>query len=349
VPNVSEGRRGDVLAALAAAVGPGHLLDLHPDPAHNRAVLSMAGNAESIESRLIALVAESVERIDLRRHEGVHPRIGVADVVPVVPLDGATIDDAATLARRVGTRIHHQLNVPVFFYGAALGGPTLADIRAGRAEPVLGSDRHPSAGAVCVGARPPLLAYNVVLEGAGPVEAAALARGLRAGGPAGLPGVQALAFSLPGGVMQLSMNLVDLVLAPPGRVLAEVRRRAAEAGFAAGADEVVGLCPAAVATASARGRLLECRLAACAARLGGLEAAAQALAPLGPGSEALLLALERTADVWRTMRARGGLEGEAGAMLRHAGLQLRGALPADALEYRDRVRQLDAWLRELRS
>lgn len=349
MPNVSEGRRGDVLEALAEAAGPGHLLDLHADPVHHRAVLSIAGGADSVEAALLRIGATAVERIDLRQHAGVHPRVGVLDVVPIVALEAATIDDAADLARRIGQAIHDQLGLPVFFYGAALGGPPLAAIRAGRAEPDLGGGRHASGGAVCIGARPPLVAYNVLLGGAAPEAARRLAAGLRASAPRGMPGVQALAFELDGGVMQLSMNLVDLALAPPGRVLNEVRRRAEELGIEVGADEVVGLCPAAVAPPAARGRLLECRLAAAAARLGALEhkrpaleQVAAELAPLGPGSEALLAALEGAAGVaeW--------LDGEARAMLRYAAVQLRGALPAQALvEYPERVRAVDRWLHHL--
>lgn len=317
---------------------------MHPDPVHNRTVISLAGSAASLETALLRLVAEAAGRLDLREHGGVHPRVGVADVVPIVPLAGAAIADAAALARRIGAAINRQLGLPVYFYGAAMAGPTLADIRAGRARPDLGSEHHPSGGAVCVGARPPLLAYNVVLPGASNGATRRLAAGLRASAPGGMPGVQALAFELPDGTMQLSMNLYDLALAPPGEVLLEIRRRAEASGLEVGPDEVVGLCPAAVAVPAAVGRILECRLGAAAARLGSDEHTAAELTPLGPGSDDFMAALELCAELWPRLVGTA----EAATMVGYAGLQLRGALPAQALlEYPERVRKIDHWLRKL--
>ncbi|HEY8642322.1 MAG TPA: glutamate formiminotransferase, partial [Candidatus Dormibacteraeota bacterium] len=245
VPNVSEGRRADVVDAIATTAGAAAgLLDAHADPVHNRAVISLAGFAESIVTALVAMAESSARLIDLRTHRGVHPRVGAADVLPVVPLGGASLANAAAVARSAGERIWKELRIPVYFYGAAGDGRTLADIRAGRVRPDLGGPGvHPSAGAACLGARGPLVAYNVLLEGATAASAAALARSMRPG-QGGPHGVQALAFDFSGGVWQLSMNLVDLQRTPPGAAWAEVRRRATGLGIGLGPDEVVGLCPA---------------------------------------------------------------------------------------------------------
>lgn len=320
VPNVSEGRRAEVMDGLAAAAGPDVLLDLHADPVHNRSVLSLAGFAATIEARLLALVAEAAARIDLTRHSGVHPRVGAADVVPVVPLEGS-LEEAAEVARRTGRRIHLELGLPVYFYGRALGGASLADIRAGRVAPDLGAPATGPAGAVCVGARPPLVAYNVLLPGAAPEPAWRLARGLRATAATGMRGVQALAFPASGG-MQLSMNLFDLDAATPETVLAEVRLRCARLGLIAGPDEVVGLCPAACALPSAAGRILETHLAATAWRR---LAPGRAGGPIAHASR-LLDAARSALDAAHLVGTDGGADAEARAMLRFAIRGLRDAL-----------------------
>jgi len=363
VPNVSEGRRAEVVDAIAGAAGAlSGLLDAHADPVHNRAVISLAGFAESMVAALAAVVESSARLIDLRAHSGVHPRVGAADVLPVVPLGGASMAEAATVARAAGERIWAELQVPVFFYGAAGDGRTLADIRAGRVRPDLGGpDPHPSAGAACLGARGPLVAYNVLLEGATAASAAALARSLRPrhGGP---PGVQALAFDFTGGVWQLSMNLVELERTPPAAALAEVRRRAARLGIGVGPDEVVGLCPAAFVAPSGAGRVLEARLAAAGARRsaaaararGGEEmerlaqrlvAAAAGLAATATGQDDLLAAAEAAAALPRVLGAARVQEPEAVAMLDLAARGLRAALHPETLRRRrERVRLLDRGL-----
>jgi glutamate formiminotransferase len=367
VPNASEGRRPEALDRLAAAASRAPLLDLDADPDHNRAVLTLAGFARSLEDAILNLAAEAAGSIDLRLHTGVHPRVGALDVVPVVPLERASLADAAALARRIGERIWRELRLPVYFYGAVLGGPSLAEIRAGRAAPALGAGAPaPAAGAVCVGARPPLVAYNVLFPRAELRAVAELARGLRASSPegGGMPGVQALAFQLPDGRVQLSMNLVDLTVAPPAAVRDEVRRRAAGLGIESGPDELVGLCPAAVAPPAAAGKLLEARAAAAAARAGAararrraeggeellrlgarLEEEAAALA--AAGVDDLLAVAERTAALPRVLHAGGILEPEPGALLAWAARSLRAALPAGmAAQYPDRIRLLDRWLHE---
>src|SRR5690349_6573911 len=229
VPNLSEGLRGDVISDIAATAGKAFVLDVDPDPDHNRVVLSLAGEAPRITDGLMGAIGSAVERIDLRSHRGVHPRIGAADVVPIVPLGSTPIDTCRRLAHEVGERVWNELRVPVFFYG--LGeGKTLADIRAGRARPDLGGPGlHPTAGAVCVGARHVLVAFNVILFGYDLVAARALARALRESG-AGLRGVQALAFELPGERVQLSMNLFRVDETTPADVVAELARRGVAMG-----------------------------------------------------------------------------------------------------------------------
>jgi glutamate formiminotransferase / 5-formyltetrahydrofolate cyclo-ligase len=348
-----------IAAAAGAAAG---LLDAHPDAVHNRAVISLAGFTESIVGALVAVAESSARLIDLRTHSGVHPRVGVADVLPVVPLEGASMAAAAAVARTAGERIWTELGIPVYFYGAAGDGRTLADIRAGRVRPDLGGpEAHRSAGAACLGARGPLVAYNVLLEGATADSAGALARSMRPG-HGGPPGVQALAFDLTGGVWQLSMNLVDLARTPPAAALAEVRERAAGLGIGVGPDEVVGLCPAVCAPPSAVGRVLEGRLAAAGARRavaaagarGGeemarlahrLEAAAAGLAATGAGQDDLLAAAEAAAALPRVLGAGKLDEPEAVAMLNLAARGLRAALSTHTVHARqERVLLLDRWL-----
>ncbi|GAC1476565.1 MAG: glutamate formimidoyltransferase [Candidatus Dormibacteraceae bacterium] len=228
VPNFSEGRRPEVISAIADGAASGaHLLDVDPDPDHHRVVVSMAASRPRLVEGLLAAVSAAVERIDLRTHEGVHPRVGAADVVPIVPLGQSTLADARELALEVGKRIWSDLHVPVYWYGEQR---SLADIRAGRARPDLGGpDLHPTAGAVCVGARMMLVAFNVLLPDMDVAEARALARTLRAS-EGGMRGLQALVFLLPGGRVQLSMNLFRLDETTPDMVLAELTRRGIRLG-----------------------------------------------------------------------------------------------------------------------
>jgi glutamate formiminotransferase len=251
VPNFSEGRDRDLLAALAA--GPA-VLDVHADPDHNRAVITMAGtNLDRLGDQVFAAVAIAVERIDMRRHTGLHPRVGAADVVPLVPLGDASIEEVAGAARGLGDRIWSELGVPVWFYGHGFPGRRLADIRAGRALPDLGRSPHPTAGVTCVGARPVLVAYNVTFEGLAVARAREIAVEMRR-----LPGVQALAFELAGGQAQVSMNLTR----PAETTAAMAYERACTLAGQAGRAELVGLCPAAAAGPGCEGRILEVRLAA---------------------------------------------------------------------------------------
>ena len=358
VPNFSEGRRPDVIAALAgAAAAKAHVLDVDQDPDHNRVVISMAAQRARLMEAVIGAVGAAVERIDVRAHVGVHPRVGAADVVPIVPLGTSTLGAARELAREVGERIWSDLKVPVYWYGEHR---SLADIRAGRARPDLGGPGlHRSAGAVCVGARPTLVAFNVLLPGLDVAQARALARSLRES-QAGMRGVQALVFELPGGHVQLSMNLFRVEETPPAAVLAELARR----GVDVGEQQLVGLCPAIAANKVGAGRLLEGRLAGAAARAGALrcgdvgneeglalarrlEREADALAALGIDQAELLVGAERAAALAPVLRAAGVLDGELEAMVGAASRGFRAAIsPETAAAHSARVAALDRRLEQ---
>lgn len=354
VPNFSEGRRPDVIAELAGAAGQSHVLDVDADADHNRVVISLAGLSDHMVEALLASVRVAIERIDVREHSGVHPRVGAADVIPIVPLGDATIAAAHHLARELGERIWADLRVPVYFYGHG-ETHTLADIRAGRVRPALGgSELHPSAGAACVGARHPLLAFNVLLSNMDLNGARALARSLRESA-GGLRGVQALAFALGGGHVQLSMNLFRLDETPPAAVVKELQRR----GVQIESQQVIGLCPVAVGNSAAAGRLVEARLAAAAARRGAVLSAAHGdnehnrlatrlereagdLARTGIDQGELLAAAERAAALAPVLRAAEVLDYELDSMLDVAARGLRSALQPETLTlYKARIEALD--------
>ena len=356
VPNFSEGRRQDVIAAIAGAATPeSHLLDVDPDPDHHRVVVSMAAQRARLLVAVMGAVSAAVELIDVRAHEGVHPRVGAVDVVPIVPLGRSTLSAARELAREVGERIWSDLRVPVYWYGERR---SLADIRAGRAKPDLGGPAlHPTAGAVCVGARLTLVAFNALLPDMDVAKARALARSMRES-QGGMRGVQALVFELSGGRVQLSMNLFRVDETPPAAVVAELVRR----GVTVGDQQLVGLCPAIAASHVAAGRLLEARLAAAAARAGALrcreradeegvalalrlDREAEQLAALGVDQSELLAGAERAAALAPVLRAARVQDGELEAMLGAASRGLRAAIsPATQTADAKRVEALDARL-----
>ena len=362
VPNFSEGSRGEVIDAIASAASGAFVLDVDHDVDHNRVVVSLAGARERLVDALLASIGLAVARIDLREHRGVHPRVGAADVVPIVPLGSTSLDACRSVAREVGARVWQELGVPVFFYGH--GEPhRLADIRAHRVEPDLGGPTlHPTAGAVCVGARAPLVAFNVMLYGVDLVSGRALARTLREATD-GLRGVQALAFELPGGRVQLSMNLFRVGETTPLDVIAELERR----GVPMGAEQLVGLCPAVAASPAADGRLLEGRLAGAAASEGArrcdsrggeehaalasrLRREAEELTRLPSEQDAILGGAERAAALIPVLEAAGVLDAEVEAMLDAAARGFRTAVSeATAAVYRARVDALDARLAGRRS
>ena len=357
VPNFSEGRHRGVIDAIAAASSPAYALDVDPDADHNRVVVSLCAGQMKMIDGLMGAISAAVERIDLGSHSGVHPRVGSADVVPIVPLGDASLEAAREAAHDVGRRVWAELHVPVYFYGQGEGAK-LADIRAGRARPDLGGpEHHPTAGAVCVGARPALVAFNVILYDTDMVAARALAVSIRESS-AGLRGVQALAFDLPGSRVQLSMNLFRLDETSPADVIAELQRRGVEMG----AEQVVGLCPAVAAMPAADGRLLEGRLASAAAAEGSrrcadrgddehtalaarLAAEAEELARLPADQDAILGGAERAAALVRVLKVATVLDDELASMLGIAARGFRAAVePATEGIYRARVNALDARL-----
>src|SRR5216683_2643913 len=354
VPNFSEGGRAEVIAEIAGAAAHAHVLDVDADPDHNRVGVSLGGEGATVVDAFVASVQVATEHIDVRQHRGVHPRVGVADVLPIVPLGDTSLESARALAQEVGERIWNELGVPVYFYGYG-EEHTLADIRAGRAQPAFGGpDPHPSGGAACVGARRLLVAFNVLLPGLDLKAARALARSLRESA-GGMRGVQALVFELPRGVLQLSLNLFRLDETPPSAVIAELERR----GLQLGPQQVIGLCPAFAALPAARGRLLEGRLAAAAARRGAelcaargddehtrvarrLEREAAELARIGVDQGELLAGAERAAALVHVLKAADVLNQELEAMLDIAARGFRSALDGDTLSrHAARVGALD--------
>jgi glutamate formiminotransferase / 5-formyltetrahydrofolate cyclo-ligase len=244
VVNVSEGRRLDQVAAIAGAAGDG-LLDLHHDPDHNRSVLTLVGPEAPR-----AVAVEAVRRLDLRTHDGVHPRLGVVDVVPFVPLGRATLDDAVAARDSFAAWAAQQLGVPCFLYGP---GRSLPDVRR-RAfrdlRPDVGPEHpHPAAGAVAVGARPVLVAYNLWLASDDVGSARAVAAELRS------PVVRALGLATGGGA-QVSLNLLDPLAFGPAAAYDAVAARVEVARA-----ELVGLAPASVLERTDRDRWTELDLA----------------------------------------------------------------------------------------
>jgi glutamate formiminotransferase len=267
VPNLSEGRDPSTIdAAVEAARATGaHVLHRTSDPIHHRSVLTIAGNGVQVLDAAVAIAGVAVERIDLRAHRGEHPRIGALDVLPFVPLRGATLADAVTLAHEAGARIWERYRVPSFFYGAAARDPErrlLAEVRSGEFEgldlrfdrlpPDVGEiPKHERAGAIAVGARAVLVAFNVELETGDLALAKTIARNLRESS-GGLRTVRALGLRLSEGVVQVSLNVTDVEATPLYRVVESIARLAAKSGVAIRRSELIGLIPRAAVEASAR-------------------------------------------------------------------------------------------------
>jgi glutamate formiminotransferase len=265
VPNFSEGRDRAAIAAVGEALSGGvRLLDVHSDPDHNRSVFTLVGRDEPLVEALLAGIAVARERIDLRRHEGAHPRIGAADVVPLVPLRPEDLERARAAALELGRRVGEELRLPVFLYGELAPGRGPAFFRqggtdelarrlaSGELEPDLGpGELDPAAGGVIVGARRPLIAFNVDLRGATPEDARAIAAAVRER-DGGFPGVRALGLELPGsGRVQVSMNVEDWEAAALHEILARIEAEAASRGAEISRSELVGLMPAGAAAAAA--------------------------------------------------------------------------------------------------
>ncbi|MBD0291198.1 MAG: glutamate formimidoyltransferase [Thermoleophilia bacterium] len=269
VPNFSEGRERATIDALTAVLSERtRLLDVHADADHNRSVFTLVGSEKELIDALVAAVARARELIDLRHQEGAHPRIGAADVVPLVPIRPHDMERAKAAALALGERIGEELRLPVFLYGEVAPGRGPAFFRRGGAEELgrrlesgeLGPDFGPPrldarAGGVLVGARRPLIAFNVNLRGAGVEVAREVAAAVRETG-GGLPGVRALGIELPrSGLVQVTMNVEDYEAAPPHEILERVEAEAGARGAEVARSELVGLMPVGAALAAARALL----------------------------------------------------------------------------------------------
>ena len=270
IPNVSEGRRPEVVEAIAAAIRavPGvRLLDYSSDASHNRSVFTMAGDTDPIKAAVLALYARALPAIDLRTHTGEHPRLGAVDVVPFVPIEGVTMEACVALAKDVAHEVASRFGVPVYLYEEASADPArrnLEDIRRGEFEglaarmaskgwaPDFGPGApHVSAGASVIGARMPLIAYNINLNTDRLDIAKKIAAAIRHSS-GGFRYVKAAGFELKDrGIVQVSMNLTNYEKTPIFRVFETVKREAARYGVTILESEIVGLIPSAALNSAA--------------------------------------------------------------------------------------------------
>jgi glutamate formiminotransferase len=270
IPNISEGRRPDVIEAIASAIRavPGvRLLDYSSDASHNRSVFTLVGEAAPLEMAILAMFEQALDRIDLRTHSGEHPRLGAVDVVPFVPIEGITMDGCVALAKDVAQKVADRFSLPVYLYEEASSNPArknLEDIRRGEFEgleakmagggwtPDFGPSRpHPSAGACVIGARMPLIAYNINLDTNRIEVAKKIAAAIRQSS-GGFRYVKAAGFALDDrGIVQVSMNLTNYQKTPIFRVFEVVKREAERYGVRVLESEVVGLIPSAALVGAA--------------------------------------------------------------------------------------------------
>lgn len=265
VPNFSEGRDRLTIDAIGEALSDyARLLDVHSDADHNRSVYTLVCSRDELVAALLGAIAVARERIDLRSQEGAHPRIGAADIVPIVPIRPEDAEQARESALELGRRVGEELTLPVFLYGELApglgpaffrrGGPEELQRRldAGELAPDFGPPRlDERAGGVLVGSRPPLIAFNVNLAGDHLEGAQAVARAVRER-DGGFPGVRALGLRLPlAGHVQVSLNIEDWRAAPLHEVVAAVEREAQARGLEVTGSELVGLLPAGAAVAAA--------------------------------------------------------------------------------------------------
>ncbi len=277
VPNISDGRDAATIDAVAKAFASrgAALLDVESDRDHNRTVITIAGSHAQVVDGAVAGAREALKRIDLTKHQGAHPRMGATDVVPFIPLEGATMADAVAAANEAAERLARELGIPTYLYGDAArleARRDLAKVREGQFEGIrdaIGTDParapdfgpkavHPTGGATAVGARFFLIAFNVDLETRDLALAKRIAKEIRER-DGGLKGVKALGFDLPEkGWVQVSMNLVDYRATSPMAAYDAVKSRADAAGVKIAGSELVGLIPAAACPKdfAARVRLL---------------------------------------------------------------------------------------------
>ncbi len=279
VPNFSEGRDPRIIDGIVQAIGcaGGVVLDRTADQDHNRCVITFASSPETVAEAAFAGVAAAVATIDLTHHTGVHPRIGAADVVPLIPVSGVTLEQCARIAHGLGERIWRELRVPVFFYEAAAHSTERARLESvrlavARLQPDVGDTAHPTAGFTIVGARKFLIAWNINLESDRLDAARHIASKIRFSS-GGLPGVKALGLPLASrNQVQVSMNLTDFERTPLHVVFDAVAAEARECGIVIAGAELIGLIPAKALHLSAGhdlrwenfhpGMILENRLAA---------------------------------------------------------------------------------------
>jgi glutamate formiminotransferase len=275
VPNFSEGRDAATVEAIVAAMrsAGAHILDWSADADHHRSVVTIVGPPETVEDAAVAAARVARDRIDLRRHRGLHPRVGALDVLPFVPLVGLTMEDARQSARRVGARLAAELGLPVYYYGAASEPPgrPLSALRRGGFETLQAAwpeDRqpdllpaqwshtgaHPTAGITCVGARHLLLAWNIIVQGLDDDRARAIAREIRETN-GGFLGVRALALRLADDRVQISMNLENVGLTAPMDVFQAIEARVLAAGATIEETEIIGMLPDELVMGAAADRL----------------------------------------------------------------------------------------------
>jgi len=263
VPNFSEGRRKDVVDKIVHSIRsvPGtKVLDVESDPDHNRSVITYTGTRESVGESAFRGARAALELIDLTKHKGEHPRMGALDVLPFIPVQEATMEDCIDIANRTAARIAKELKIPCYMYEAAAKRPdrrNLENVRRGQfeglREAVLTDDTrypdygprmlHPTAGATAVGARMPLVAFNVNLRSTDVSVAKDIAKKIRASS-GGMPHVKALGFTLQDkGMVQISMNLTDYTVTPISKVFDAIREEADARGVEIANGEIIGLIP----------------------------------------------------------------------------------------------------------
>ncbi|HOV79296.1 MAG TPA: glutamate formimidoyltransferase [Bacillota bacterium] len=262
IPNFSEGRRPEVVAGILEAVRGVEgvrVLDCSSDYSHNRTVITFVGGPAAVKEAAFRAAEKAAELINLEQHRGEHPRIGATDVIPFVPLEGVTMDECVELARELGREIGEKLNIPVYLYEEAAARPerkNLSNVRKGEFEglketiqtderrPDFGPARvHPTAGAVAVGARPPLIAYNINLATSDVSIARKIARSIR-GSSGGYPSIKALGVMLEDrNTSQVTINVCNYREVPLSRIFETVKREAARYGVNVAGSEIVGLVP----------------------------------------------------------------------------------------------------------
>ena len=293
VPNFSEGRKPETIDAIVKeilTVNTTCVLDRHIDPDHNRSVITFVASRDNVVEAAVKAVAKATQLIDMRVHWGEHPRLGATDVLPFVPIGETTLDECIVIAHSAGNRIARELSIPVFFYESAAmlsERKNLEDVRTGSLEllreqiatiharvPDLGLRKtHETAGAIAIGARPFLIAFNVVLESEDVGVAKEIARRIRARG-GGLPMLKALGFKLHSRkLVQVSMNLVDFRVTGMTQAYEAVEREATRLGLVIESVEIVGLIPNAALDRQARyfekltnftdAKILEFQIAQC--------------------------------------------------------------------------------------